>query len=128
MDIPTSMTLLDRLDRLVTWFSPERGELETRERAQQRLLVYVCLITTAFALLYVAVSVGVGYSIGAWLMLLNFILLWGIIFLFRRTGRYRLSANLYLANANFVAVLGCSMFSGGLESPVTPWFTLIPVA
>jgi signal transduction histidine kinase/CheY-like chemotaxis protein/HPt (histidine-containing phosphotransfer) domain-containing protein len=122
------MTILDRFDRLVTWFSPEQGEMETRERAQQRLLVYVCLITTAFALLYVAVSVWVGFSIGAWLMLLNFILLWVIIFLFRSTGRYRLSANLYLANANFVAVLGCSMFTGGLESPVTPWFTLIPVA
>ncbi|MFH2134377.1 MAG: response regulator [Pseudomonadota bacterium] len=122
------MTLLDRIDRLVTWFSPESGEQETRARVQQRLLVYVSLITTAFALLYVAVSVWVGYSVGAWLMLLNFILLWGIIFLFRSTGRYRLSANLYLVNASFVAVMGCSMFTGGLESPVTPWFTLIPVA
>ena len=128
MHTSTSMTLLDRFDQFVTWFSPDRDGLETRERAQQRLLVYVSLITTAFALLYVAVSLWVGYSVGAWLMLLNFILLWGIIFLFRSTGRYRLSANLYLANASFVAVMGCSMFTGGLESPVTPWFTLIPVA
>jgi signal transduction histidine kinase/DNA-binding LytR/AlgR family response regulator len=124
----TAMTIFERFDRLVTWFSPDMAGLDGRLRAQQRLLVYVNLITTAFALLYVAVSVWVGYTIGMWLMLLNFILLWGIIFLFRSSGRYRLSANLYLANANFVAVLGCSLFTGGLESPVTPWFTLIPVA
>jgi signal transduction histidine kinase/ActR/RegA family two-component response regulator len=124
----TAMTIFERFDRLVTWFSPDMAGLDGRLRAQQRLLVYVNLITTAFALLYVAVSVWVGYTIGMWLMLLNFILLWGIIFLFRSRGRYRLCANLYLANANFVAVLGCSLFTGGLESPVTPWFTLIPVA
>ncbi len=86
------------------------------------------MITAAFALLYVAVSVWVGYGVGIWLMLLNFILLWAVLFLFRSTARFRLSANLYLANCAFVAVLGCSFFSGGLGSPVLPWFTLIPVA
>jgi two-component system sensor histidine kinase/response regulator len=121
-------SFLDRLDRWVTWFAPDPAGLDPRQRAAQRLLVYVCLITTAFALLYVAVSIGVGYHVGIWLMLLNFALLWAVLFLFRRTARFRLSANLYLANCAFVAVLGCSFFSGGLVSPVLPWFTLIPMA
>ena len=42
--------------------------------------------------------------------------------------RYRLCANLYLACCCLVAVLGCSVFSGGLHSMVFPWFALIPVA
>ena len=32
-----------------------------------------------------------------------------------------------MANVAFVAIIGCSFFSGGLQSPVLPWFTLIPV-
>lgn len=121
------MTLLDRFDQLVTWFSPELEGLDARERAARLLLVHVGLITTLFSMLYVVVSAWIGFSQGIWLMLLDFVFLWLILFLFRNTGRFRLSANLYLANATFVAILGCSFFSGGLYSPVTPWFTMIPV-
>lgn len=56
-----------------------------------------------------------------------FVLLYAILFQFRATGQYLLSANLYLACCCIVAVLGCSAFSGGLHSPVFPWFALIPV-
>jgi signal transduction histidine kinase len=121
-------SLLDSLDQWVTWFVPDPVGLDQSQRAAQRLLVYVCMITSAFSLLYVAVSIWIGYTMGVWLMLLNFVLLWAIIFLFRSTAQFRLSANLYLANCAFVAVLGCSFFSGGPDSPVLPWFTLIPVA
>jgi signal transduction histidine kinase/ActR/RegA family two-component response regulator len=121
-------SLTSPLDQLVTWFTPDPAGLDQRQRAAQRLLVYVCMITSAFSLLYVAVSAWVGYTMGVWLMLLNFVLLWAILFLFRSTAQFRLSANLYLANCAFVAVLGCSFFSGGLDSPVLPWFTLVPVA
>jgi diguanylate cyclase (GGDEF)-like protein len=124
----TLSKLLDRLDQSVTWFTPDDAGLNQRERAAQHLLVYVGLITTAFALLYVAVSAWVGFSYGIRLMLLNFVLLWLGLFMFRSTGLFRLSANLYLVNCFIVAILGCSFFSGGLYSPVTPWFTLIPVA
>ncbi len=123
-----SAILLDRLDQWVTWFTPDAAGLDERQRAAQRLLAYVCLITTVFALLYVAVSALIGFAVGIQLMLLNFALLWVILFLFRGTGKFRLNANLYLANSAFVAILGCSYFSGGLSSPVLPWFTLIPVA
>lgn len=115
-------------DQLVTWFTPDDTGLDQRERAARHLLVSVVLITTAFALLYVTVSAWIGYNYGIRLMLLNFVLLWLGLFLFRSTGLFRLSAHLYLANCTFVAILGCSFFSGGLYSPVTPWFTLVPVA
>jgi two-component system sensor histidine kinase/response regulator len=120
--------LLNRMGRLVTWFTPYRAEHNEHQASADSLLIYVALITSAFAVLYVATSLAIGFVIGAILMLVCFILLIAILFLFRATGRFRLSANLYLANSALVAVLGCSFFTGGLHSPVLPWFTLIPVA
>lgn len=119
---------LSRLDQLVSWFAPTRAEHTERQRSADRLLVYVCLITTAFSVLYVLTSVAIGYTVGAILMTACFALLWGVLFAFRATASFRLGANLYLANCALVAVLGCSFFTGGLHSPVLPWFTLIPVA
>jgi len=129
MAINTSInTILVFFDRLAAWFTPDDAGLNQRERAAWRMLVYVGLITTVFALLYVGVSAWIGFSYGIWLMLLNFVLLWLGLFLFRAKGLFRLSAHFYVANCTFVAIMGCSFFSGGLESPVTPWFTLVPVA
>ena len=129
MAIETSTTpALAFFERLVTWFTPDNAGLNMQERAAQRLLVYVSLITTAFSLFYVAVSAWIDFSYGIWLMLLNFVLLWLGLFLFRATGWFRLSVNLHLVNCTFVAILACGYFSGGLYSPDTIWLTLIPVA
>ncbi|MDO9189525.1 MAG: hypothetical protein Q7U24_06630, partial [Sulfurimicrobium sp.] len=116
------------MGRLAAWFNPNRAELDERQVLAHSLLIYVGLITSAFALLYVLTSLAIGFVIGAYLMLACFVLHIAILFLFRATGNFRLSANLYLANSALVAILGCSFFTGGLHSPVTPWFTLIPVA
>ena len=120
--------LLDRLDQWVSWFTPGDAQRGERQRSADRLLVYVGLITTAFSVLYVATSLAIGFAVGAFLMLVCFVQLWAVLFFFRSSARFRLSANLYLATCAFVAVLGCSFFTGGLQSPVLPWFTLIPVA
>lgn len=129
MNINTSINAIPVFfDRLAVWFTPDDTGLNQRECAARRMLVYVGLITTVFSLLYVSVSAWIGFSYGIWLMLLNFVLLWLGLFLFRVTGLFRFSAHFYVANCTFVAILGCSFFSGGLVSPVTPWFTLVPVA
>ena len=118
----------DHLDQLATWFTPARAEHDERQLSANLLLVYISLITSVFSLLYVAISLVIGFDIGAILMLVCFVLLFAILFLFRANGFFRLSANLYLANCFFFAVLGCSFFTGGLHSMVFPWFVLIPVA
>ena len=115
------------LSRLVNRFLPCQAEPDERRLSSERLLISTCLITSLFSLLYVVVSLVIGFQVGAWLMLNCFVLLYVILFLFRATGRYRLCANLYLACCCIVAVLGCSLFSGGLHSMVYPWFALIPV-
>ncbi len=115
-------------DGVVGLFVPGQAEPDERRLSSDRLLVSICLITSLFSLLYVGVSLYIGFRIGVWLMLSCFVLLYVVLFLFRATGRYRLCANLYLACCCNVAVFGCSLFSGGLHSMVFPWFALIPVA
>ncbi len=118
----------DHLGRLVTRFTPTRAGLDERQLSANRLLVYICLITSIFALLYTSVSLVIGFYVGAILMLTCFVLLFVILFLFQGGGSFRLCANLYLACCCFAAVLGCSFFSGGIHSMVFPWFALIPIA
>lgn len=115
------------LSRLVSAFSPPGSLANEQQGYFDRLLTSITLITAGFALLYVAVSQIIGFGIGVALMLSCFILLLSILALFRATARYELCANLYLACCCFVAILGCSFFSGGIASMVLPWFTLVPL-
>jgi two-component system sensor histidine kinase/response regulator len=115
------------IERLVRWLMPLRPGLDRREIHAYGLLVNVGLITSAFALLYVAISHMIGFRVGVTLMLTCFALLAAILALFRVTGRFRLCANLYLANCFIVAILGCSFYTGGLHSMVLPWFSLVPL-
>jgi PAS domain S-box-containing protein len=64
--------------------------------------------------------------INAALLLACFFLHLAILGVFRKTARYRLCANLYLACCLFIAIIGCSFFTGGIHSMLLPWFALVP--
>lgn len=128
MRLTHSTATLTRLDPLVGWFIPRQAWHDESTLSASRTFVYICLINTVFSLLYVLAALAIGFAVGALLMSLGIVLLLAALFYFRTTGRLRASANWYMANVAFVAVAGCSFFSGGLDSPVLPWFTLIPVA
>ena len=127
MHTAISKASLERLDLLVGWFIPHQSALDDRARIASRMFVYICLINSVFSLLYVFTSLAIGFAVGALLMCTGIALLFAALFYFRATGKLRTSVNWYMANVVFVAVMGCSFFSGGLDSPVLPWFTLIPV-
>ena len=120
--------VLAHMDGWVAWFIPNQAALDDRQLSASRMFVYICLINAGFSLLYALTSLAIGFDVGAALMSAGIVFLLIALFYFRRTGRLRLSVNWYMANVAFVAVMGCSFFSGGLHSPVMPWFTLIPVA
>jgi serine phosphatase RsbU (regulator of sigma subunit) len=93
-----------------------------------KLLINFISLTALFSLFYVSVSIFVDYRMGVFVMSANFVLFGLILWLFlRKKITYELAANLYIANCTFVAILLCAYFSGGLFSPVLPWFILIPV-
>ncbi len=120
--------VLPRIDRLAQWFIPLHAGMDGRQLSATRLFVYICLINSQFSLLYVVTSLAIGFDVGAVFMSVGIALLFACLFLFRFTGSLRWSVNLYMANCAFVAIMGCSFFTGGLHSPVMPWFTLVPVA
>ena len=115
------------LSGLLSYITRGKRNVDQQAAYYHRLFVSTGLITSAFSLLYVAVSQIIGFHIGVTLMSLCFLFLLAILALFRKTAQYRLSANLYMACCAFVAILGCSFYSGGITSMVLPWFTLVPL-
>jgi signal transduction histidine kinase len=128
MQTAISKATLQRMDSLVGWFIPHHAELDEHALSASRMFVYICLINALFSLLYVFTSLAIGFAMGALLMCTGIVFLFAALFYFRASGKLRTSVNWYMADVVFVAVMGCSFFSGGLQSPVLPWFTLIPVA
>lgn len=120
--------VLSHMDGWVAWFIPHHAKLQEHQLSASRMFVYICLINAGFSVLYALTSLAIGFDVGALLMSTGIAFLFGALFYFRASGRLRTSVNWYMANVAFVAVMGCSFFSGGLHSPVLPWFTLIPVA
>ena len=84
-----------------------------------------------FSLVYSAYSWHIDYSRGTLIMAVNcaLLLLYQQVCLRVTTRRgYVWCANIFLSINCFVAVLGSTYFSGGLYSPVIPWFALVPVS
>jgi len=114
--------LFDGINR---FFLPDKPGID---ESKYNILISFYWLTSLFSLFYVLVSLIISYDMGIYIMLLNFVGLTVNLFLIRhKIINYRVAANVYLANCAFIAVLGCTWFSGGLFSPVIPWFALIPV-
>lgn len=118
---------LNVLERWVHYFVDGHDCVEEPGRSARRMFVYICFINVVFCVLYAVTSWAIDFVAGAWLMSLGLAFLFCALFYFRATGAFRRTVNWYMANCSFVAILGCSYFSGGLASPVTPWFTLVPI-
>ncbi|AFM04344.1 serine phosphatase RsbU, regulator of sigma subunit [Bernardetia litoralis DSM 6794] len=95
---------------------------------KDKLLSNFLKLTALFAVLYVGVSYVIDFYYGMVIMGINFLFHIIGLFLYRKEIlSYKATSNFYVANCCFVAVLGCSYYSGGLFSPVAMWFVLIPV-
>ncbi len=83
-----------------------------------------------FSLVYSAYSWHIDYPHGTVIMAFNCALLLAYQQVCLRVTTqqgYVCCANVFLGINCFVAVLGSTYFSGGLYSPVIPWFALVPV-
>ena len=100
----------------------------TKRAFYEKLLIQFLWLTSLFSLLYVGVSFFIDYKPGVIAMIINFVIFATTLFLFlKRIISYKLTANLYIANACFVAITTCTYFSGGISSPVSPWLILVPI-
>ncbi len=91
------------------------------------LLIQFNWAIMAFSALYACLSWWIDFGPGAQLMTANgLIFLCNHLYILRRRN-YVVAAYVELFASCFVAVLGCSAFSGGLYSPVMPWFGIVPL-
>lgn len=112
---------------VINYMSAKDVHQNTDEIRMNRLLVNLLVITSLFALFYVLTSVIVGYKPGIYFMIISTIIHLVNLYLFKKQLSYTFCANLYVFNCTFIAILPCSYFSGGLWSPVIPWFALINI-
>ncbi len=91
------------------------------------LLVQFNWAVVLFSAFYVLVSWAIDFGPGMYIMALNGLLLLVNLVYIDKGGNYTVAANVYLCTNTLVAVAGCTYFSGGLYSPVIPWFAFGPV-
>lgn len=92
-----------------------------------RLMLYACIITAAFAVLYAAVSVVISFRPGIMIMsadALSFLL---IALLLRYSKSTIFLANLYVLFC-WLPITSLTFFSGGIYSSILPWIVIVPVA
>lgn len=100
------------------------GDRDYKRRS--KLITLAVIITGIFALFYVGVSWIAEYPMGIKYMLICF---FGDVIAFvllkNKTNIY-VVANLFALNGT-VAILACTYYSGGIESPVFPWLVETPI-
>ena len=101
-------------------------DAENDFKQQVRFACSTCLITSVFALIYVLVSLAIGFTPGIYIMLVDTILLFCLALLFKTKINLKIITNLYVVFCFFPVAL-CSYYSGGIDSPVTPWLILVPM-
>lgn len=111
-------------DRVNQYFHPA---IEGIDVNKYNLLICINWLTSIFALFYILVSQVISFQPGVYIMVFNFTMFLFNLFLIKNKISYRSAVNIYLSNCLFVAILGCTWFSGGLYSPVIPWFVLVPI-
>ena len=79
---------------MVGWFQPARQDAKDDQVIRDRLMIQICLITSAYSVVYIIISLGIGYPIGVFLMSACFIVILALLAFFRLSGRYRLTGNL----------------------------------
>jgi two-component system sensor histidine kinase/response regulator len=80
-----------------------------------------------FSILYILVSWFIDFVPGMVIMSVNAAVLLGNLVFIRKKRNFVVAANIELFASCFIAILGCSAFSGGLYSPVIPWFATVPL-
>ncbi len=124
---PTIRVFLRLTESLVDVLTPSVPDESQHTQTQYRLLVYISLITIFFSLQYMLVSWLIGFAVGIKLEGGCFVAHIALLAFFRKYKHYALCCHLYLASSFWLAIVGCTYFSGGIHSMVFPWFSLIPI-
>ena len=98
-----------------------------RASSDLELLIDFNRTVIIYAACYAILSWAIDFKPGVISMLSHIAIMLANLLSIKYWRNYALSANVYLITNCIVAVLGCSYFSGGILSPVAPWFATGPI-
>ncbi len=98
-----------------------------RDSSDLELLLDFNRTVIVYAACYAVLSWAIDFKPGVISMLSHIAIMLANLLSIKYWRNYALSANVYLVTNCIVAVLGCSYFSGGILSPVAPWFATGPI-
>ena len=98
------------------------------DAARQTMLLQFHWTVVCLSIFYALLSWTLHYAPGVRVMLLNAAIIGANIVYLRTRNNYVVASNIYLIVNCLVAITGSSYFSGGLYSPVTPWYATGPIA
>ena len=102
--------------------------LPATDAARQTMLLQFHWTVVCLSIFYALLSWTLHYRPGVQVMLLNAAIIGANMVYLRTRRNYAVASNIYLLVNCLVAITGSSYFSGGLYSPVTPWYATGPIA
>jgi len=113
--------------KFILYFIPAEYHGDTELLRRSKLLVNTFFLTPMFSFSYLLISLYLNFKVGVYMMVFNVVVFLILPFLFRAGCSSFLCANIYLT-AGATAVTIIIFYSGGLDSPVLPWFVVVPIA
>lgn len=115
------------LDSTIAYFLPLLPFSSERQERNARLLIKFSIISILFALGYIIDTYFTHFLVARYMMVFSIIAFGTLLYLFKHHFvSLRLSVHLFVFLCWFVIFI-LSTFSGGIESFVLPWITLLPI-
>ncbi|MBI3220961.1 MAG: hypothetical protein HYZ44_15710 [Bacteroidetes bacterium] len=115
------------IDSVITYFLPQLAFPSERQGRNAQLLIKFSIISILFALGYIIDTYFTHFLVARYMMVFSVVTFSTLLFLFKyHLVSLRLSVHLFVFLCWFI-ILILSTFSGGIDSFVLPWITLIPV-
>ncbi len=115
------------LSKFILYFIPAEYQGDTESLRRSKLLVNTFFLTPIFSFSYLLISLYIDFEIGVYLMVFNVAVFLVLPFLFRARVSSFLCANIYLAAGAAAVTIGIC-YSGGFDSPMLPWFVVLPIS
>ena len=96
------------------------------EKRKTTILIRACFLAGFFMILYIGNCYFIEFKLGYIILPIESLIYFFLPFLVRAGISPKVVAHLYILNGSVFGIL-LVWFSGGLQSPVTPWLTLMPI-
>ncbi|MEY3422202.1 MAG: hypothetical protein RIR48_2505, partial [Bacteroidota bacterium] len=115
-------------ENFVKWLDSQGNAFHSNdvEKRKTTILIRACFLTGFFMILYIGNCYFIGFDIGFSILPFESLIFFSLPFLIKKGLKPKIAAHLYILNGTAFGIL-LVWFSGGLQSPVTPWLTLMPI-